>query len=207
MAPRTPLYRPREYFERHPDPIVPWLGAFGVYLAASAVFSYAVVRLFFSRIENLPPEGRRALDRALPEAMGRILVILLVVALVSLLVVAAVVHLLSGGSGDGSFADAAAVAGWAYAPDALSLPVKYAVAWYHVRDVTLDGSDPAALAARAEQVEALTGPVDALLALVVVGWSVYVLAYGVAGTHDLDVSETAGAAVLVGIGSLLLRLA
>lgn len=207
MGPKSPLVRPREYFETRLEPLGPGLGVFALYIVGMAIFSYAVIRLVFAQVENLPPEGQRAMARALPQVLGTFVVILVVTAVIGLLVVAAIMHVFSASAeSDGSFADAIAVAGWAYAPDVLAVPVNYLLAWRYARGLTLDGSDPETLVAQVESLQAPTGIAEGLLALVVVAWSVYILAYGTAGTHDADIEQTILPALLVGVGSLLFRL-
>lgn len=207
MSPRTPLLRPLEYFETRPDPLGSGLVVFGIYVLGMAVFIYAVLRLFMAQIENLPTEGQRAFSRVLPEVLGTFVGLFVVLSVIALAVVAAIMHYGSGGPETaGTYGDAIAVAGWAYAPNLLALPVQYLLAWYDARSLTLDGSDPQVLSAQVEALQQPTGPGEILVTLLVVVWSVYILARGTAGTHEIDDARTILPALLVGIGSFLMSL-
>lgn len=207
MSPSTPLLRPLAYFEARSDPLGPSLAVFGGYVLGMVVFIWAILRLFIAQIENLPPEGQQAFSRVFPQVLGSFVGIFVVVSLIGLAVVAAIMHYGSGGSETaGSYGDAIAVAGWAYAPNLLALPVQYLLAWFHVRSLTLDGSDPRMLAAQVEAIQQPTGGAEILVTLVVVIWSVYILARGTAGTHEVDDARTILPALLVGAGSFVMTL-
>lgn len=202
MAPRTPLVRPRAYFAERVDAVAPGLGVFAAHLVGTFVFLYLVVRVLLGRLSGLDPAEERALRSALRELLFTFAFVTAVVSVIALLAVAAVMHY---GSPGGDYADALAVAGWAYAPDALALPVRAALARRRARAVVGDATSPEALAARTEAFEAAaTGP-TLLIEVVVVAWSVYLLAHGLAGASDADVSETAVPALFVGIVSLAVR--
>lgn len=207
MSPVSPLFRPYEYFDTRPEPLASGLVVFGLYVLGTAAFVYAVIRLFVGQIENLPPEGQRALSRVVPEVFGAFVGLFVVLAVVAVVLIAAVMHYAIGGPETaGTFADAVAVAGWAYAPDVLTIPVRYLLAWYHAQTLTLDGSDPEVLSAQVEAAQQPSGGVELLLTLIVIAWSVYILARGTAGTHDVDDSRTILPALLVGLGALVMSL-
>lgn len=207
MAPLSPLFSPQAYFADRLDPLPSGLGVYGLYVLATAGFFYAVLQLFIAQIQDLPPDGQRALTHALPQVFGAIVGSFVVLSLVALLVTAAIMHYAIGGpESAGSFRDAVAVAGWAYAPDILALPVRYLLAWFDARAITLDGSDPAVLSAQIEAVQQPSGGMAFLVTVVVIAWSVYVLARGTAGTHEVDGSRTVLPALLIGLGALVLSL-
>lgn len=207
MPPVSPLVRPHEFFDTRPDPLAAGLGVFGLYVLGTAAFIYGVLQLFVGQIENLPPEGQRALSRVLPEVFGTFVGFFAVLSVVAVLLIAAIMHFAAGGPETaGSFADAVAVAGWAYAPDVLALPLRYLLAWYHVQSLTLDGSDPALLAAQVEAAQQPSGGAEILVTLAVIAWSVYILARGTAGTHGVEDARTILPALLVGLGALVMSL-
>lgn len=207
MPPRSPLVSPYEYFDTRPDPLAAGLGVFGLYVLGTAAFIYAVLQLFVGQIDNLPPDGQRALSRVIPEVFGTFVGFFVVLSVVAVLLVAAIMHYAIGGPETaGSFADAVAVAGWAYAPDVLALPVRYLLAWSHAQSLSLDGSDPAVLAAQVEAAQQPSGGAEILVTLAVIAWSVYILARGTAGTHAVDDARTMVPAVLVGLGALVMSL-
>lgn len=180
---------PRGYFERRPEPLAIGLGVFGVYLLALSVFSYTLVSLMSRTIDAPSAVERRAILA--------VLVGVLFGGCLALLGIAAVMHYGTGRTG--RYRDAVAVAGWAYVPNLLSLPVEYLLArerlaeleWWQV-------SSPEALRAELEAAQG-GGTVSILLSLGVVLWSVYILGYGVAATHERQVTETLTLATLVGI--------
>ena len=202
MSPRTPLLRPQSYFERHPSPLAPALGVFAVYVIATLVMLYALVSLLLAQIQDAPA----GLERAMYEHLGTFVLVYLVIAFVALLLVAGIMHFLSGGESDGTFGDAVAVAGWAYAPEAIALPIIFLNTRREISQLSFDGSDPQVLATQFEAVEDPTGIVPLFITLCVVVWSVFILAKGTAGTHGVDVAKTLWPALLVGFSSLLFSL-
>lgn len=201
--PRTPLVRPREYFEHLDDALRPALAVFAAYLGLFGVFMYAMVRLLRADVVDAPP----ALEPALTDAFGTVFLAVGVVSILALLAIAAVMHWLTGGSDRiGPFRDTVAVAAWAYAPDVLSLPVDYLLFRYGLSGLTIDRSTPATLDAQRVLQHVAAQWTSILVSGLVVLWSVYVLAYGTAGTHDVAVSRAALPAGLVGLVAFLLGL-
>lgn len=199
MAPRTPLLHPREYFEHRSDALVTGSVVFALHVIGSVLLLLALIYTLLGRAEGLPPEAWDAVWGVVPP----FLLFFVAVAVGSLLLVAAVMHFVVGG--DGSYGDAVAVAGWSYAPELLSIPVDYLIAQYRLAGVSFDGSDPARFTAELEALEEPTGIGDALLALIVVGWSVHILAKGTAGSHGVDVGKAIAPALLIGVVSFVLR--
>lgn len=204
MSPRTPLLTPQEYFDSENYPLPVGLGVWGAHVIGTMVFFFLIVRLLLARVENLPGGGARDAYGAMVPFLG----LLIIVAIISLLLVAAIMHFMSNyAGGHGSYADAIAVAGWSYAPELLSYPVSYLVTWLQLRGETFDATEPEQFVAEVQALVDATALVDMLIALLVVGWSVYILAKGTAATHDVPVDKTIWPAVIIGIGAFLLRLA
>ena len=202
MPPRHPLVVPQRYFETHTDPFMPALAIFALHVAGSIALIYATVNLFLSRVHDIPP----GTEAAVFEVLGTITIVYIGIEIASLLIVAGIMHVLVGSDATGSYRDAVAVAGWAYAPDIVLLPFGYLRAWVELRDRTFDGADASALAAEIESLDDPTGLLDFILLLLFVGWSVYILARGTAATHDVEVGRTIGPALLVGFGAVVFRM-
>lgn len=201
--PSTPLISPYTYFKTHDNPLAIGLLVFAVSLVGTILLVVANIQLVLAQTEDLPSEAVQVINSVL----GMTVIALLFVAVFSLLLVAAIMHYGSGGSEtDGTLLSAVGVAGWSYAPDLLALPIDYLLTRYYIRDMTFDGSDAQTFAAELEALDGTLGLLDGLLALGIVVWSVYILAKGTAGTHDLSVEDTIVPALVIGIGSLLFRL-
>ena len=202
MAPRTPLLDPTDYFSERETAVRDGLLAFGCFAVANGVLMYVLSQLLFDRVTGLTRETRTTVvSTVVPSAMAG--------AVVAWIVVAAVMHYLGGSeSNSGTFGDALAVAGWAYVPDLLVMPLSFLYVRERLGSLSIDATDPSAFAAELEAAQAgLTlGAIPLLLRAIAIGWSVYVLAYGTAETHDAPLEATVGAAALVGIGSFVLTL-
>ena len=202
MPPKTPLLRPRAYFERARDPFFGGLVVFVLYVIGTIIGIGAMASLVVGQIDD-PPAGLRS---AMTELLLLTAIIYVVIAVVALLIVAAIMHLFTAGpDSEGSFGDAVGVAGWAYAPEIASLPLLYLYARWRVGQLSIDGSDPELAV---QQMETLQDPsgVGLLVTFGVVAWSVYILAKGTSGTHDVDIGNALLPALLIGVGSFLLSL-
>lgn len=200
MSPRTPLFDPAEYFSSSDTWRRDGMVAFVAYAVANGILTYAIVQLVIDQVTGLPGSVRtQALSRAIPVALfGTV---------VAWLVVAAIMHYLGGSESEvGTFGDALAVAGWAYVPNLLAQPILFFVVRSRVESLSLDVNDPDRFAAEVEaaQGDLYFGAIPLVVHLIVIGWSVYVLAHGTAETHDVPFEPAIGAAALVGIGSFLL---
>lgn len=205
MTPRTPLLDPAGYFADRRTPLARGAAVFTLYVIVGIVSAHVTVSLFLARVEDLPA----GVESEVQSIMSTVLFLGAVGMVVAWIVVAAVVHYLSGGSStDGTFSDALAVAGWAYAPELVTAPVSLLYAYWAVGRLSFDGSDPerlaADVAAAEAQLEMQAFPI--VLFLLMTAWSVYILAKGVSETHDVPVETAAIPAVLVGIGSVVLYL-
>lgn len=203
MVPKTPLVHPQRYFEAHLDPLIPGLSVFALNYIGAILLLYAVIRLLLARTENVPPQ----LVGAFRDILITTVVIGAIVALIGLLVVAAIMHYLGGGAdAESSFTDTVSVAAWSYAPELISVPIMYLVARIQLAEFALDATDPQRFINDVEAIEGATGVPGILVSLGVVAWSVFILAKGTAGVHAVDLQRTILPALLIGIGSLVLRL-
>ena len=203
MSVRTPLFDPRAYFESWKDPVLPGFAVFAAYVIVEFV---AVVWLAFwllDRAEDLPQEAINAMWNIVPGMFAGYLLM----AAIAITVVTLIMHFWGASGGDGSWSDTFAVAGWSYAPNLLALPVTLAWTRFDLRDLTFDGSDPATFQAELDRIsQDITGFVDFGIELVVIGWSVVILAHGVATIHAVDSSQAWPPAILIGVGALFLSL-
>ncbi|ELZ06284.1 hypothetical protein C482_00640 [Natrialba chahannaoensis JCM 10990] len=201
--PRTPLFDPTTYFRSRPNLLPLGAGVFVCHMVLELAGVYVFIRAFFAQVQGLDAQ----LERQVLSIIGIGLVFSAVIFVVAWLVVAAVMHYGSGGSAtDGSFTDALAVAGWAYAPEIVFFAPSMWYGWQSLSSLSLESSDPARLAA---EVDAATTQleftiVSMVLFLLVTSWSVYILAYGVSETHEVPVSTALAPAVLIALGSALL---
>lgn len=197
MPPSHPLVRARAYFEQRDDSMLPGLGVFALYVVGAICVVYLRLRWAFEQVA-----ADRTLNGPGLDAIAAVLIVsLLATAIVSILVVAAVMHLV-GGAGEGRFEDAVAVAGWAYAPNLLALPVEYVLLQAELRGIT--ATEAAALRSQLQAARSTLGVEETLVLLAVTGWSVYILARGIQGTHDTELQDALGAAAIVGAGSVVL---
>lgn len=203
MAPTGPLINPERYFEQHPDPLRPALAVFVAYVVGSLGALYAGKELLLAHVEN-PPEG---FEEALNWAVFDVAFFTVLFSVIGLPLVAALMHYVGGGTeGDGTFRDTLAVAGWAYAPNLLALPVGYLLLRREITNAALDAADPQALLRQFESIEAATGIGSLLLLLAVTTWSVYILAWGTVGTHDIDDTRPRKVSLFIGVVSFVLGL-
>ncbi len=201
MPSLDPLVYPREYFSKV-DPLSQGALLFLGYFVATILLFMVTLQLLLSRIENAP-------TGLTGQVFGQLLGVIFftfIIMLIAWIVVAAVMHFVGGASGDGSFEDALGLAGFAYAPELLTMPIGMAFIWLETRDLRFDGSDPAEMARQVDELQAHAFGPGLLLTLLVTVWSVFILARGIQGTHDADSQSAWTAALIVGIGSILLTL-
>lgn len=203
MPSSGPLFRPADYFARASKIASRGTIVFVGYALGTAVMFFAFVEVLLSRIDDPPAGFRSALQTEVVGFLPSIAFSLLL----AWLVVALVMHFIGGMLSDGRFLDALGVAGWAYAPNLLAVPVHVLVFWWELRDASLDGSSAETLAADLQAVEAGSHAIALfLLELVVIGWSVVILARGIEETHDAEAMAAWGAAGVVGFGAAMLAL-
>lgn len=202
MAPLVPLVRPTEYFEEHPDPLDIGIGVFACSLVGTVVVFVTLVNVLQGQVQDATPEF---VEQVYDELWTPLL---LAKAVLILAFLAAGVIMHYGHprvETDGSLRDALAVAGWAHAPFVLELPIAHLLYRRRASGTTIVDTTPEQVIELAWSIEDPTSLPDVLLAIVVVGWSVIILAAGTAATHDVDVRRTVGPALLVGLGFLVLR--
>lgn len=200
MSPRTPLLKPGDYFSEREDIHLPSLAVFTLFVVASVGMTVVMVQLLFDQITGVSKGTRRGV--LLLTIPGTV-----VDTVISWFVVAAIMHFLGGKSSNtGTFADALAVAGWAYAPTLLAVPFRLFQFRSKIESRTINATDPEQLEVQLETMQWGSGRVGVLIYLVVIGWSIYILAQGISKTHDASYGSAISTAVLVGIGSFLLGL-
>lgn len=198
MPPMAPLFNPEEYFASRGSTLLSGLAVFALNVIGTILVIWLTAQLLVNRMNSLPP----GLDRALFNVIGTMAIVIVVVSLIALLVIAAIMHVPA--RGDGTFVDAMAVAGWSYAPDVIVLPISFLVARWRIRQLPTNLSTRE-FTTQVQMIESSIGVPDVVISLFVVGWSVYILAKGTAGTHDVDVRKTIVPALVIGVGSLILR--
>lgn len=203
MPSKTPLARPREYFDQHPDPLLPGLGVWVLYVIGTLVSLYALIRLLLAHSVNVPD----AAVGALYDLLVGTAILTIPLSIVALLVVAGIMHYWCKSGHLDSFGAALAVAGWSYAPEIIAIPINYLIAFIQFRGRTFDASDPQQFTGQFEALQTTSTIPDIVIALVVVGWSVYILAWGISSTHEVEIDEALVPALIIGVGSLLLRAA
>ena len=200
MGPRTPLLKPGDYFSEREDVYLPSLAVVILFVVASVVMTIVMVQLLFDQVTDVAESTRRGvlLFAILGTTVDRV---------VAWFVVAAIMHFLGGKASDtGTFADALAVAGWAYAPNLLAVPFRLFQFRSEIESRTITATDPEQLEVQLEAMQWGSGRVGVLIYLVVLGWSIYILAHGISKTHNASYGSAISAAVLVGIGSFLLEM-
>ena len=197
MPPRTPLVDPRGYFAGRSTAFPIGFVVFVCYLVVTLLSMYVVLRLEFAQIEGLD----EATEDELLEYLTRLWLSTILVFVVAWFVVAGVMHRFSGGRG--SFLDALGVAGWAYAPELLTQPIRFAVQFYLASQFSMDASDLTDVTVSSANHPAITAVSIALFAAVTL-WSVYILAKGTAAVRETTLRHTILPALLIGAGSAVL---
>lgn len=202
MPPKTPLVDPSNYFAQRTNVLTEGSLVFGFHLLGDLLLLFLVIRALLQRIDVTVPSD------AWMTVLGPVVLVSVVFYLVAWLVVAAIMHYLSGGSDTaGSYTDALAVTGWAYAPEVLVLPLNWLLVRREIAELRLEGESVGAVIAELEAVQnGMFGLPDLVILLAVTVVSVYILAFGVAATHDVPVPKALGPAAIVGIGSIVLAL-
>ncbi|MFP4590374.1 MAG: YIP1 family protein [Halobacteriales archaeon] len=202
MVPATPLHQPKQYFEAVENPLPAGAAlAVGRFLGVTLLFVIAVELVLSAMVGG--PTGLRGEIYRLLVPVAAFMAVYLAAAW---LVVAGVMHVV-GGHSEGRFRDALGVTGWSYAPDLLLMPISAAAMYLEMRDRELMASDPAVFAAEVEELQAQASSIPGLLVtLVVVAWSVYILANGIQATHDTDAKAAWIAAGIVGVGAIALAI-
>lgn len=194
MPPKTPLRYPARYVSETDDPFSAGLAVFGLYVFGSIASTAILVAFYRWQLES--PPGLRATV----ELLAILAFIGAFFAILSLLFVTGAMYVLSGGfSSERSITEVLPVACWAFAPNIVVGPIELAYALFRSErpssaDELLSGIETALLSP--------LEPVGLLVYLIVTGWTVYILAYGVSEAIDRPITYTASAALIVGIGSI-----
>lgn len=203
MVSADPLIRPKEYFTQREGILGQGSLVFFGYFIGIMVLFWVTLEWIIARVANAPGGVRGELLKELVSVGFFTLIIMVIV----WLLVGAVMHFIGGMGTNGSFRDALGLAGWSYAPELVAIPIQGGLIWTEIRDVTFDGTTPAAFARDVESIQAGADTTLALLVMLcVIAWSVFILARGIQGTHDAEPAAAWTAAIIVGIGSLFLSL-
>ena len=202
MPPRTPLIHPKTYFEDNKYAQLAGIGVFALYIVVTVLTYVTLLNTVIDQLDD-SASVTEIPTTAVVISLGFTTIL---ASAIGLVIVAGVMHVLSGNRVEGSFSNAVGVAAWAYAPNLVVWPLLYIDSYRRVQDWNLDGADTAEVI---EQLEALDEPASLLsvaVGLVIIVWSVYILAKGTAGTHNVQFQDTIGPAVLVGLGWLVLMI-
>ncbi len=202
--PHTPLLDPTGYVMAVDSPFRHGLLVLIGYSIALVIAFWIVMEWILRRIEPLPPEVRPIWDRMFITFS----IVFFIVAVVSWLLIAAVIHLVVGGSKtEGSFPDALGIAGWSFAPEIVAFPLSLGLVYLDLRDVGFDGSNPERAIEGMEQLAMETsGMFGGIIFILVTAWSVYIIAGMVSETHEVPRDRAWLAAMLIGVGSVVLHL-
>ncbi len=203
MAPRTPLSRPRQYFEERGFDLWPAAGAVAVAALALAAALFGFVALFVRRLRAAGHGDAAArVWSALSEEIVGIVVLFFVGWVVTAGVLYVVARLFVGY--DAGFRETLVVAGWGTAPSILNTLFAFAVLAF-----ALDAASFATAEAFARQFKSTvgsTGVYRALFTFAVAGWQAFIYTEGVAVAFDADEGSALKVGVLVAYGGWLLSL-
>lgn len=197
--PRTPLVKPKGYFDEADDPLSRGLAVFALYLIGLSLLMYIAVRVVFQHIR--PPSA--GLESQLTSMLFGTIFFIMVFGCVVLLGIAALLHY--GSSKHGDFGDAVAVAAWGYAPNALSLPFSYVLFRRRLDGHSDSIRSPEAMQAEIETMQSGGSELQILLSLAVIIWSVYILGYGIHSTHGINKRNGLVLAGFIGLFAFLGR--
>lgn len=185
--------------ERGRPPCRSALAVFALYAVVNVVGLLLATELVLEAMEGAPAGVRDELYGIVGE---------LAVAVVALTVVGAILHLIGGLGTEGDVVDSLIVAGWSYAPEVVTFPLAATLIVGQLAGMTIDASDPSVLAAEAERVMGGGAFLPAVaLQVAVAAWSVVIMAKGLLGLHEADPARAWAAALLVGVGALVLGFA
>jgi len=191
-SPRTPLLRPRAYFESNGFHLRPALRAFAVAAVALVLAVVATAAVLVSRIDDAP-----AFATLLPPLLLTVLLGVVGWVITVLLITVVADALLGDRSRVGP---ALTVATWATALGALTSVLGFALA-----AGTLGAAGGTSVAAlRTTLSGASLGSV--VIGFVVAGWQTYVYAHGFAAVYDTDTLATGALGFLFAYGGWLLGL-
>lgn len=203
MAPRTPLFHPREYFGERGFSLGP---AAGAVVAAVVALTAALLGFAVLLSNRLAAAGHADATDAVWGAVGSYLVGVVFALLVGWLVVAIVLHLVGrvALSHDGRFEQTLAVAGWGMAPSVIGTVVAFVVLALALGDASM--ASPEAFVDQFRANLASAGGVQLLVGLALAGWQTYVYGGGLAVEFDAPAESAYGAGALVAFGGWLLSL-
>lgn len=203
MPPRTPLRRPGAYFREGSPSMRSALAVFALYAVVNVGLLLAT-ELVLEAMEGAPAGVRDELYGI----VGELAVAVVALTVVAWIVVGAILHLIGGLGTEGDVVDSLIVAGWSYAPEVVTFPLAATLIVGQLAGMTIDASDPSVLAAEAERVMGGGAFLPAVaLQVAVAAWSVVIMAKGLLGLHEADPARAWAAALIVGVGALVLGFA
>lgn len=204
MPPRTPLRRPGAYFREGSPSMRSALAVFALYAVVNVVGLLLATELVLEAMEGAPAGVRDELYGI----VGELAVAVVALTVVAWIVVGAILHLIGGLGTEGDVVDSLIVAGWSYAPEVVTFPLAATLIVGQLAGMTIDASDPSVLAAEAERVMGGGAFLPAVaLQVAVAAWSVVIMAKGLLGLHEADPARAWAAALIVGVGALVLGFA
>jgi len=204
VAPRTPIRRPREYFEQHGFQLAPAAAAVG---AGALSLVVALVVFGFLLVGQLQRAGGSGdLSSTVWSTLGGYLVGVVFAIAIGWLIVAAVLHLLARlvVGHDGRFEQTLVVAGWGALPTVLTSFIALGALAVALGDVS--ATTPRAFAeqfqANVQSASLVTGAVG----FVVAGWETYLYGHGLSVAFDERATGPFLVGGLVAYGGWLLSL-
>ncbi len=180
------------------------LAVFALYAVVNVVGLLLATELVLEAMEGAPAGVRDELYGI----VGELAVAVVALTVVAWIVVGAILHLIGGLGTEGDVVDSLIVAGWSYAPEVVTFPLAATLIVGQLAGMTIDASDPSVLAAEAERVMGGGAFLPAVaLQVAVAAWSVVIMAKGLLGLHEADPARAWAAALLVGVGALVLGFA
>ncbi|WP_353635151.1 YIP1 family protein [Halobacterium sp. NMX12-1] len=203
MAPRTPLSRPRRYFQQRGFDLWPAVAAVGVAAVALAAALYGFAALFVRRLRQA---GHGDAANEVWSLLSSEIVGLVFAFFVGWVVVAAVMHALGRLviGHDGEFRETLVVAGWGTVPSILNTVFAFAVLAFALQSAPLD--TPEAFVRQFRSTIGSTGLLRGAFTFVVAGWQTYVYTEGLYVEFDADEGSALLVAVVVAYGGWLLSL-
>lgn len=200
MSPRTPILRPREYFESHGFDLGPAATAVGA-ATLSLVVALAGFGVLLAR--RLAADGYGDAAGAVWGPLAGYLFTVVIGMAIGWLLAAAVLHLLARAvvGHDGDFLQTLAIVGWGTAPTVLTSLVAFVLIAAALGDATM--ASPEAFADQFRANVRRGSALSHVVAFLVAGWQTYLYANGLAvafGDTD-DVWLVAG---VVAVGGWLL---
>ncbi|MCD2198567.1 YIP1 family protein [Halobacterium sp. KA-4] len=203
MAPRTPLSRPRRYFEERGFDLRPAVAAVGVAALVLAAALYGFAALFVRRVRRA---GHGDAASEVWSLLSAEIVGIVVLFFVGWVIVAGILHLLARAviGHEGTFRETLAVAGWGTVPSILNTVFAFAVLAFVLQSASFDTSET--FARQFRSTFRSTGLLRGAFTFVVAGWQTYIYTEGLYVEFDADEGSALVVAAVVAYGGWLLSL-